>query len=137
MSKLRFLKDRAAYPKETRRVELGDYHEDFRGDFIDVWVNFDRRTQDARLKLSMEAVDVEGLPATTEQDREARDVRVAKLNENMWKFHSEWWGLPVEDVKALWEIDTVLYSWIVSRAVALREEYIEERKKAARGSTDT
>jgi len=130
MSKLNFLSNGRDYPRETRRLELGDYHPDLQGDFLDVWVNLSRGVSEQRLELAMESLEISKLPLGEE-----RDKRLAKLLERTQAFHSEWWGVPIEQVQQLYQIDTALYEWIVSRASDLRAEYVDERKKVASVST--
>jgi len=132
MSKLEFLDNGRVYPKETRRVELGDYHESLKGDFIDVWVNLPRRLSDERLVLAVEAAQLAGM-----QLGDKRDKALDALNERMFRFHSEWWGVPLEQIKQLYQIDTILYEWIATQATRLREQYAEERKKVGVSSTPT
>jgi hypothetical protein len=132
MTKLQFLENGAQYPKETRRVELGDYHESLAGDFIDVWVNLPRRLSDERLTLAVDAANI----ATVNLGDE-RDKQLAKLNERMMQFHSEWWGVPLEQIQQLYQIDTILYEWIALQASRLREAYSEDRKKVDESSTPT
>ena len=132
MSRLRFLDNGAKYPKETRRIELGDYHEDLAGDFIDVWVNFPRRLSNERLALAQESIAISEINLGEE-----RDKRLDGLQERMFAFQSEWWGLEVEQVKALYDVDTTLYGWIVTQAAKLRADYEDSRKKVDDDSTDT
>jgi hypothetical protein len=132
MSKLTFLSNGRDYPRETRRLELGEYHPDLAGDFLDVWVNFSRGVSEQRLELALESLEISKLPLGKE-----RDKRLGKLLEKTQAFHAEWWGVPLEQVRQLYEIDTALYEWITFKASELRGEYVDERKKAGSVSTDS
>jgi hypothetical protein len=132
MSRLKFLDNGAKVPRVTRRVELGEYHKALEGDYIDVWVNLPRRLSNLRLELAQDAVAIGQLELGDE-----RDERLAALNEKMLGFHSEWWDLPIEQTTELYEVDTTLYNWIVTRAAKHRGDYEDERKKVDDDSTDT
>jgi hypothetical protein len=93
---------------------------------------FDSGEADGFLYYVMPYVEGESL-----RDRLDRDKQLAALNEDMFQFHAEWWDIPIEDVKTLWELDTTLYGFIVAHSSKHREEYEAERKKVGDDSTDT
>jgi hypothetical protein len=132
MSKLSFLNNGAKYPREVRRIDLGDYHQALSGDFIEVWVNWSKAMNDRALALAVEASAVVSLSLGEE-----RDKRLAALNEKAYAHQAEWFELPVDQVKALQEVDVSLYSWIIDQANAARRAYEADRKKAVGASGDT
>lgn len=134
MSKLNFLDDgaRELYPRETRRVELGDYGDHLKGDYLDVWVNWTRAKSDLAISLAMDAGEIVAMKLGKE-----RDKVLAKLNEKMFQHQADWWGISVDEVMAIHAIDTALSDFITIRATELRREYIEDRKKVGSDLTAT
>jgi hypothetical protein len=133
MSKLKFLDNGARYPRETRRLELGEYDPIYDGDFVEVWVNLSRQMRDRGIGLAREALAIGEIPLGKE-----RDKRQKQLHAELYSFQAEWWGIPVEQAQLLYEeVDAGLYDWMVDRANELRDAYEDSRKKVDDDSTDT
>jgi hypothetical protein len=133
MSSLKFLDNGARYPRETRRLELSEYDAAYDGDYIEIWVNLSRQMRDRGIALARESFAIAEMPLGPE-----RDKRQSQLHAELHAFQAEWWGIPVEQARMLYEeVDSGLHDWIVERANELRLEYEDSRKKVADDSTDT
>jgi hypothetical protein len=98
-------------------------------DYVEVWVNLPQRLSQARLALLQDSLAIAKMDLGDE-----RDKRVEKLEVATRQFHAEWWDVPVEQLNAIYEVDTSLYAWILNRAAQARNDYEDERKKVVSGS---
>ncbi len=124
MSKISFTDSLDQYPRVAKRIQLGDYHKDLKGDFIDAWQNIDRELSNSLLAVARESIAIAQLDLGPD-----RDERLAKLIEDMQKLHSRWWDLPLDTVKAIYRTDVALYNWLVTQSSDARTEYEKSRKK--------
>jgi hypothetical protein len=132
MSKLKFLERATKYPRETRRINLAEYHPDLEGDFIEVWVNWSREFLERSFALARESVEIRSLDTS-----DAKTKAMEELNDKALEFQADWLGISVADLRQIYQIDVALYDWIIDEANRLRREYVDERKKAESGSSDT
>jgi hypothetical protein len=127
-SKLSFLA-RDEYPEIRERVNLVDYDQALKGDFLEVWVNWDRAFARAMMEEARLTGLVVQMPVATPEDWEKRLEALTEIRERMFELNARYWGCEREHVETIWEMDVELYDWIVAQANKLRKRYQERKKK--------
>jgi hypothetical protein len=101
----------AKYPKIVKRLDLGEYHEDLKGDYLEIWVNWSRdynnRVGDSRSNL----LAIADMPDGTDEEKAAKTKAHEAWLAESWELHAEFWGCTPEEVQAVYEVDVDLWRW--------------------------
>lgn len=106
-----------AFPVLRTAVDFGEYHQELAGNSIEVWVN---PSEDFRLRW------LELTEAVKRQAKVApKDPIPEKLQQKRAELYAELWGIPAEDVAALFASDGAggLTAWLERRTWDLIGEY--------------
>jgi len=135
MSRLGFLERREEYPRVTKRLELGRYNGQLKGNYIEVWLNWSREFNDRMVEYRDRLGKIAQMPSGTDEEWKAADGALDELAPSMFALNAEFWGCEEDEVRAIYEIDAELWRWIAGQANKMREDYREKRKKAGSATT--
>lgn len=135
MSKLGFLGQPAEYPEVRRRLDLGGYHPDLKGNFVEVWLNWSRDFNDRMAAYNERVSEIGQMPRETEAQRDDVNAALDDLAPELFELTARYWGCEVEEVQQIYELDAELWRWVSTRANEMRTAYQDKRKKGARRTT--
>ena len=153
MSKLSFL-EREQYPRITKKLQLDKYNPDFKGDYLEIWLNWSGEYNDRvaaadvqlrRAQLMMNE-NVQRVLSKASEALEETDVMILRMLigksengnrrkaieaalEEVWRNCAIFWDCEYEDVVQIQELDMDLWEWIMDKSTTMRSEYKEKLKK--------
>jgi GTP-dependent phosphoenolpyruvate carboxykinase len=129
MSKLDFLQRKAEYPRITKRLDLGRYHKKLRGQYLDVWLNWDREFQERWLDSGEKLQELQAMPVDTEEQRGAQQKAVDDYVPRYFELFGEYLGCSAEEVETLFNLDTNLWLWITEEVGKMRARYLKKQSR--------
>lgn len=148
-------------PRITKRLDFKDYHNDYAGNHLDIWINWSRAHNDrtgeaedrmtlARLAIGEDMQDIlkrakETLgpddallfEAYITKNSDEREALIDAALQELFEVTAAFWSCDVEDVQFIWDADVDLWNWVMEQSVALRNEFKATRKKVVKGTGTT
>ena len=137
MSKLDILHN-GKYPRVIKKLHLDQYDAQFRGNYVEVWLNwssdFFKRVQETAVELAQSRLALAEARAGTEVDQERVDECQAALDlalQDIYAANAEMWNCEPGEVEQIADLDIELYGWLTRSTTELREAFRERQKKVA------